>query len=197
MGLPAQERKQMVQPELTPNVIDRFRKYWWLFLIRGLLGIALGVFALIFPAATLWAFLLLIGAYLLVDGIATIAKAIQIFRSDRQWWVLLLEGILGVVVGILIFALPGISLVTLALLVGYWAFITGVLALVSAFRLRTHVKGEWLYLVFAVVSILFGLYVIVVPAAGLIYITLMISIYGFVAGITMIGLAFRARNATA
>lgn len=187
----------MVQPELTPNVIDRFRKYWWLFLIRGLLGIALGVFALIFPAATLWAFLLLIGAYLLVDGIATIAKAIQIFRSDRQWWVLLLEGILGVVVGILIFALPGISLVTLALLVGYWAFITGVLALVSAFRLRTHVKGEWLYLVFAVVSILFGLYVIVVPAAGLIYITLMISIYGFVAGITMIGLAFRARNATA
>jgi uncharacterized membrane protein HdeD (DUF308 family) len=197
MGLPAQERKQMVQPELTPNVIDRFRKYWWLFLIRGLLGIALGVFALIFPAATLWAFLLLIGAYLLVDGIATIAKAIQIFRSDRQWWVLLLEGILGVVVGILIFALPGISLVTLALLVGYWAFITGVLALVSAFRLRTHVKGEWLYLVFAVVSILFGLYVIVVPAAGLIYITLMISIYGFVAGITMIGLAFRARNAAA
>ena len=71
-----------------------------------------------------------------------------------------------------------------------------VLALVTAFRLRQHVKGEWLYLVFAVVSILFGLYVIVVPAVGLIYITLMISIYGFVAGITLIGLAFRARNAT-
>jgi uncharacterized membrane protein HdeD (DUF308 family) len=197
MGLPAHEREQMVQPELTPIVIDRFRKYWWLFLIRGLLGIALGVFALVFPAATLWAFLLLVGAYLLIDGIATIAKAIQILRSDRHWWVLLLEGILGVVVGLLIFALPGISLVTLALLVGYWAILTGVLALVTAFRLRQHVKGEWLYLVFAVVSILFGLYVIVVPAAGLIYITLMISIYGFVAGITLIGLAFRARNATA
>jgi uncharacterized membrane protein HdeD (DUF308 family) len=197
MGLPAHERKHMVQPELAPMFIERFRKYWWLFLIRGLLGIALGVFALVFPAATLWAFLLLIGAYLLVDGIATIAKAIQIMRSDRHWWVLLLEGILGVVVGLLIFALPGISLVTLALLVGYWAFLSGVLALVSAFRLRQHVKGEWLYLVFAVVSILFGLYVIVVPAAGLIYITLMISIYGFVAGITLIGLAFRARNATA
>jgi len=196
MGLPAHEREQMVQPESTPIVIDRFRKYWWLFLIRGLLGIALGVFALVFPAATLWAFLLLIGAYLLVDGIATIAKAIQILRSDRHWWVLLLEGILGVVVGLLIFALPGISLVTLALLVGYWAFLSGVLALVTAFRLRQHVKGEWLYLVFAVVSILFGLYVIVVPAVGLIYITLMISIYGFVAGITLIGLAFRARNAT-
>src|SRR3978361_520508 len=101
----------------SPMVGARFHRYWWLFLLRGIVGLALGVFALIYPAATLAALILLLGAYLLVDGIIAIAKAVQVMRSDRHWWVVLLEGILGVVVGLTIFALPGLSLVTLALLV--------------------------------------------------------------------------------
>lgn len=179
---------------LNPVVGANYQKYWWLFLVRGLLALAIGVFALMFPVAALSTLVLFIGAYFVVDGVVAIAKAIQILRTDKHWWIVLLEGIAGVIVGLLMFVLPGVSLVTLALLVGVWAVVSGVLAIVSALRLRTHVPGEWLYLVFAVVSIVFGIYVLMQPATGLVYIALMISIYGFIAGVSMIALAFRARS---
>ena len=184
----------MVDPVSSQPLAANVRRYWWLFLIRGLFGLALGVFAIIFPGATLAVAVILIGAYLIVDGIVALIKAFQIMRSDAHWWVLLLEGILSVAVGLAIFAWPGLSILSLAYLVGYWAIITGVFAIVTAFRLRAHVPGEWLYLLFAAVSIVFGCFVLFAPATGLVYIVLMISIYGFVIGFTMIALAFRARS---
>ena len=91
-------------------------------------------------------------------------------------------------------AWPGLSILSLAYLVGYWAIISGVLAIVTAMRLRKHVGGEWFYLLFGIVSVIFGGFVLFAPATGLVYIVLMISIYGFVIGVTMIALAFRARS---
>jgi uncharacterized membrane protein HdeD (DUF308 family) len=169
-------------------------RYWWLFLIRGLVALALGVFALMYPGAALAGAVLLIGAFLFVDGIVALAKAVQIMRSDAHWWVLLLEGIAGIAAGIVIFMWPGISLLSLAYVIGYWAIISGAFAIGSAVRLRTHVPGEWLYLLFAVISIVFGIFVLAAPAIGLVYIALMISFYGFVSGVTMIALAFSARR---
>jgi uncharacterized membrane protein HdeD (DUF308 family) len=178
----------------SPSVAGGLRRYWWLFLIRGLFGLALGVVALIFPGATLAVAVIFIGAYLVVDGIAAVAKAIQVLRSDAQWWVLLLEGILSIAVGLAIFVWPGLSILSLAFLVGYWAIISGVLAIVTAIRLRKHIRGEWFYLLYGIVSVIFGGFVLFAPATGLVYIVLMISIYGFVIGATMIALAFRARS---
>lgn len=183
----------MVDPVVS-QLADNARRYWWLFLIRGLLGLALGVLAILFPGATLAVAVLLVGAYLIVDGIVTIAKAVQIMRADAHWWVLLLEGILSLAVGLAIFVWPGLSILSFAYLVGYWAIITGVLAVVTAFRLRTHIAGEVLYVLFGIVSVIFGIFVLFAPALGLAYIVVMIAIYGFVMGVIMIGLAFRARS---
>lgn len=187
----------MADISLKQQVAGGFRRYWWLFLIRGLFGLALGVYAIAFPGATLAVVVILLGAYLIVDGVTAVIKAFQVLRSDSQWWVLLLEGILGIAVGLAIFAWPGFSIVTLAYLVGYWAIITGVMAIFSAVRMRAHLPGEWFYLIFGIVSVVFGGFVLFAPATGLAYIVLMISIYGFVTGITMIALAFRARSITA
>jgi uncharacterized membrane protein HdeD (DUF308 family) len=174
---------------LVPGSLHR---YWWLFLIRGLFGFALGAFALVYPNATLAAVVLVLGAYLAIDGVVAVVKALQILRTDRHWWALLLEGLLGIVVGVAIFAWPGISIVSLAYLVGYWAILSGAFALAAAMRLRAHVPGEWLYVLFAIVSVIFGFFVLFAPATGLVYIVLLIAIYGFIMGVTMIGLAFRA-----
>jgi uncharacterized membrane protein HdeD (DUF308 family) len=174
---------------LVPRSLHR---YWWLFLIRGLFGLALGAFALVYPNATLAAVILVLGAYLAIDGVVAVVKALQILRTDRHRWALLLEGLLGIVVGVAIFAWPGLSLVSLAYLVGYWAILSGAFALAAAMRLRAHVPGEWLYVLFAIVSVIFGFFVLFAPATGLVYIVLLIAIYGFIMGVTMLGLAFRA-----
>jgi uncharacterized membrane protein HdeD (DUF308 family) len=184
----------MIASDPTLAVAANARRYWWLFLIRGIFGLALGIYALLFPGATLAVAVLLIGAYLIVDGVIACAKSIQIMRSDAHWWVVLLEGILGIAVGLAIFMWPALSALSLAYLVGYWAIISGVASIVAALRLRRHIPNEWLYLFFGVVSVIFGLFVLVAPGAGLVYIVLSICIYGFVMGITMLGLAFRARS---
>jgi uncharacterized membrane protein HdeD (DUF308 family) len=184
----------MVNPVSSPPLVANARRYWWLFLIRGLFGLALGVVAVLLPGATLAVAVIFIGAYLIVDGIVAIAKAVQVMRADAHWWVLLLEGILSLAVGVAIFTWPGLSILSLAYLVGYWAIITGVLAIGTGFRLHTHVPNEWLYALFGIISVIFGCYVLFAPATGLVYIVLMISIYGFVVGFTMIALAFRARS---
>jgi len=184
----------MIAPNPTLGVAANARRYWWLFLIRGLFGIALGFYALFFPGATLAVAVLFIGAYLIVDGVIACAKAIQIMRSDAHWWVILLEGILGIAVGLAIFMWPGLSVLSLAYLVGYWAIFSGIASIVAALRLRSHIPNEWLYLVFGVISVVFGLFVLFAPGAGLIYIVLSICIYGFVMGFTMLALAFRARS---
>lgn len=184
----------MIDTASTPSVAGNVRKYWWLFLIRGLFGLALGVIALVYPLATLAVVVILLGAYLIIDGAIAIVKAIQIFRTDAHWWVLLLEGIVGVGVGLVILAMPGTSILSLAFLVGFWAIFSGIAAIATSLRMHTHVAGEWLYLAFGVISLIFGIIVIFAPATGLAYIVLMTSIYGFVIGVTMIALAIRLRR---
>jgi uncharacterized membrane protein HdeD (DUF308 family) len=184
----------MIAPDPTLAVAANARRYWWLFLIRGLFGLALGVYALLFPGATLAVALLLIGAYLIVDGVIACAKAIQIRQSDPHWWIVLLEGLLGIVVGLAIFTWPALSVLSLAYLVGYWAILSGIASIVAALRLRSHMSNEWLYLFFGAISVLFGLFVLFAPAAGLVYIVLSICIYGFIMGFTMLALAFKARS---
>ena len=115
-------------------------------------------------------------------------------NARRYWWLFLIRGLFGIAVGLAIFMWPGLSVLSLAYLVGYWAIFSGIASIVAALRLRSHIPNEWLYLFFGVISVVFGLFVLFAPAAGLVYIVLSICIYGFVMGFTMLALAFRARK---
>ncbi len=167
---------------------------WWMFLVRGLLALAVGLIAIFDPGATLAALILLLGAFFIVDGFFAAGKAFAVMRSDRSWWVLLLSGLIGIVAGIAVFAWPGLTALTLGLLVGFWAIVTGVFELAVAISLRRAIRGEWLYVLFGVISIAFGVYVVFIPALGLAYLTVLIAIYGFVAGFSLIAAAVRLRG---
>jgi uncharacterized membrane protein HdeD (DUF308 family) len=163
-------------------------------LLRGLLALAVGLIAIFDPGATLAAIVLLLGAFFIVDGIFAAVKAFRVMRSDSSWWLLLLSGVIGIAAGVVVFAWPGLTVLTLGYLIGYWAIITGIFEVVVAVSLRREIRGEWLYLLFGIISIVFGIYVAFIPALGLAYLTLMIAIYGFVAGFSLIAAAFRLRS---
>jgi uncharacterized membrane protein HdeD (DUF308 family) len=94
------------------------RRHWWLLLLRGILAILFGIIALAAPGIALLAFIYVFAAYAIVDGIAAIAISFQERRFLRTWWVLLLEGLAGLLFGILAFTWPGeTALVLLYLLV--------------------------------------------------------------------------------
>jgi uncharacterized membrane protein HdeD (DUF308 family) len=137
---------------------------------------------------------LLIGSFFIVDGLFAVFKAFRVLRSDRSWWFLLLSGVVSVIAGVVVFTWPGETALTLGYLIGFWAIITGVFEVMVAISMRRVIRGEWLYVLFGIISIVFGLYVAFVPGLGLTYLILLVAIYGFVAGVSLIAAAFRLRS---
>jgi uncharacterized membrane protein HdeD (DUF308 family) len=101
------------------------------------------VLAFIWPGITLAALVLLFGAYVLVDGIFATVLAVGGWKERDDRWLLLLEGILGVGIGIMTFLAPEITSVGLLLFIAAWSLATGILKVAGAVRLRRRIQGEW------------------------------------------------------
>src|SRR5262244_1919465 len=87
--------------------VDTLIRNWWMFLIRGLLGIAFGVITFFDPGISLAALVLLFGAYAFADGILAIVSAIRRRTGSEPWWLLSLEGIAGIAAGVMTLLWPG------------------------------------------------------------------------------------------
>jgi uncharacterized membrane protein HdeD (DUF308 family) len=168
---------------------------WWSLVLRGLLGIGIGVITFLSPVSTLTALVLLFGAYAFIDGVLAIMGAVRAARARDSWGVLLLEGIVGVGFGFLAIVWPAITAAALALVIAAWATITGILEISAAIRLRKHIRGEWMLGMFGALSIIFGVLVAIAPLAGSLVMAMWVGAYAFVSGIvlTILGLRLRGR----
>jgi uncharacterized membrane protein HdeD (DUF308 family) len=178
-------------------MIERVASHWWLFLIRGLLALAIGVAAPFFPIATLYAITILFGAYAFIDGAFALVTAFRVRHENHRWIWLIVEGVIGIGVGLYVFAVPAAGLFALVLLLGFWAVFTGAFEVASAFNMRVHVPNEWLWIIIGALSIVFGVFVFFAPIFGLFALLWMFSIYFVVTGIALIALAFRLRSLVA
>ena len=109
---------------------------WWAFLFEGILGIAAGIIAFIWPGAATFALLYVIAAWAILTGIFEIAAAIQLRKEiDNEWW-LALSGVASIIFGVLMAIWPLTGLVVVTWIVGAYAIAFGVMMLLLAFRLR-------------------------------------------------------------
>jgi uncharacterized membrane protein HdeD (DUF308 family) len=92
------------------------------------------------------------------------------------------------------FAMPGLTALMLVYVIGVWAVITGVLEIVAAIRLRHEIPNEWWLVASGVLSVVFGVLVMVAPGAGALALVLWIGAYAVVFGALLVGLAFRLRR---
>jgi uncharacterized membrane protein HdeD (DUF308 family) len=106
----------------------------------------------------------------------------------------LVEGIIGIVAGIVTFMWPGITAMILLYLIAFWAILTGVLEIVAGIRLRAVIANEILLILMGVLSTLFGILIIIFPGAGALAIIIWIGAYAVLFGIILIALAFRLRS---
>jgi uncharacterized membrane protein HdeD (DUF308 family) len=172
-------------------MLHALTRNWWALAIRGLAAVLFGLLTFFVPGITLVTLVLLFGIYALVDGVFNV---LAFFRVAAHHWALLLEGIIGIIAGILTFAWPAITAVALLYLIAFWAIFTGVFEIIASIRLRKVLGHEWLLLLMGLVSVLFGFAILFAPALGALAIVLWIGAYALVFGIILLALAFRLRG---
>jgi uncharacterized membrane protein HdeD (DUF308 family) len=177
-------------------VLPLLSRNWWALALRGLAAVLFGILAFAWPGITLFVLVVFFGAYMLVDGIFAIVAAVRAAGDGARWWLMLLEGILGVAVGLVAFFWPGLTALALLYLIAAWAIVTGIMEIAAAIRLRREVVGEWALILGGALSVLFGALLVVIPArAGLLSLTWLIGAYAVVFGVLQVVLAFRVRSA--
>jgi uncharacterized membrane protein HdeD (DUF308 family) len=166
---------------------------WWLVALRGVIAILFGVLAFVAPGAFVLSLVLFFAAYMLADGVFAIVGAVRAAQRHERWGFLLLEGLVDIAVGIAAFLVPAAAVWAFVLLLAAWALVTGGLMIAAAFRLHLH-YGRWWLILGGVVSILFGIALLIEPGMSALVLTWWIGSYTFAFGILLLILAFKLRS---
>ena len=172
-------------------MLAELSKIWWAFLVRGLAAILFGVLALVWPAATLAVLVVLFGAFALVNGVLLVAKAIRSWKARDDRWLLLIEGLLGIGIGVMTFVSPAVTAIALLFYIAAWSLATGIIEIVSGIRLRKEISGEIWWILAGIVSIIFAVLLMLFPGAGVLGVLWLISTYAIVFGVVLVILSFR------
>jgi uncharacterized membrane protein HdeD (DUF308 family) len=115
----------------------RRRDQWGLLIFEGLLNIATGIVAFLWPGLTVLVFVLLVAAWAVVTGALTTAAGFQLNISHGRWW-LVLGGLCSLIYGVLLVAMPLIGAVVLTWWMGAYALVFGISLIILSFRLRSR-----------------------------------------------------------
>ena len=178
---------------VLPQIAGRSSN-WWALALRGLAGILLGMLAFSWPAITVAAVVTLFGLYALMDGVFSIIAALRGVRENERWGWMLVEGIAGVLAGLVALFMPLLGAIALVWIIALWAIVTGALEMGAAFRLRKIIEGEWMLMLVGVLSLALGLLIVLQPTVGFAVIATWIGAYALVAGSVTLVLAFRVRK---
>jgi uncharacterized membrane protein HdeD (DUF308 family) len=169
------------------------KRTWWVFLIGGIAGVIFGLLAFSKPVAAWLVVAVFFAASILVDGAFNVFGSIQ-HRDKDGWWIMLLIGVLGVVVGGYALLNPLVSMAAFIYLVAFQAIMLGVFLVMLGYKVRAATEREWILYVAGGLSILFGILVIVNPAVGGLSVIWMIATWAVITGVLKIIFAFKVKN---
>ena len=119
------------------RAIRRKEDRWGLLIFEGLIDIAVGILAFLWPGITVVAFVLLVGAWAIVTGAVMTAAGFRLNVSHGRWW-LVLSGVLSLAFGTLLVIIPLIGAIVLTWWIGAYALAFGVALVIFSFKLRSR-----------------------------------------------------------
>lgn len=174
-------------------ILPLLARNWWLVVLRGVCAVLFGVMAFAWPGLTLLVLVTLYGVYAAMDGGFAIAAAIRGGTPAPRWW-LVLVGIVSFGAAVAAFAYPGMTALLLVMFIGAWAVTCGIFEIIGAIQIRKEIEGEWMLIVHGLLSVLFGLVLLVSPGQGAIALVWLIAMYAMFAGVLLILLGLRLRR---
>jgi uncharacterized membrane protein HdeD (DUF308 family) len=176
------------------NGEQELARIWKTTALRGALAIAFAVVILIWPNLGLATLIALFGAFALVSGISTIAGAFSVpFTRGRRAW-LVIEGLLGIAVGVVVFVWPDLSALGLLYAIAVWAIALGIIEIALAFDLPLSSGQSLLLGLGGVLSVAFGVIMVAHPGAGAVALLALIGAFAFVTGAMQIAFALELRQ---
>jgi len=184
---------ESVLSNLGANAEALCKRTWWVFLVGGIASVIFGVLAFVSPGIALFVLATFFAASVLVDGIFNAIGAVQ-HREKDGWWIMLLLGILGLVVGGFALFNPPVSIVAFIYLVAFQAILLGVFTVMLGYKVRQATSREWILYVTGALSVLFGILVAMNPAAGGLSIVYLIASWAIVIGALKVLFAVKVKN---
>jgi uncharacterized membrane protein HdeD (DUF308 family) len=179
----------------TPGEMERIlAENWWVIALRGVLGIIFGFLALFMTGTTIVSLVLVFSAYMLVDGVFSIAAALRSRGRNEQWGWLLLNGTISILAAIVAFLWPLVTAVAVVLAIAVWSIVAGAFQLASAFRMAKGSRGRSWLIFSGIVSILFGAVLVLSPLIGAIVLTWWIGAYVLVWSVLLLAIAFTVKS---
>jgi uncharacterized membrane protein HdeD (DUF308 family) len=110
----------------------------------------------------------------------------------RRWGWILADGILAVIVGLFALVFPGATLLLLALFLGFGLLLSGIIETTAALRVQHGAPGRWWVVIFGVITVLAGIFVIFRPVAGVVILIVGLLLWFLFAGINDLFVAARS-----
>ena len=172
---------------INEEIVGAYRRTKWGLLLRGIVGIAIGVLIFARPMESVEAFALVIAVWALIDGIVNIVRAFDLRPVVPHWWVLLLAGLVSGAFGAAaLYYYPALSLAFAVVWSAWWLISAGVLGIYAAMQER-RLKLSWGWtMTFGIVALAFGLLAILNPGITLSALMGMIAAFGIVGGVVML-----------
>jgi uncharacterized membrane protein HdeD (DUF308 family) len=175
-------------------MLHALARNWWAVLIRGIAAVIFGLLAFFWPGITGLSLVIVFGAYAFVDGVFALVAAIRAAEAHERWVPLLIEGIIGLIIGAITFFETGLAAAALYYTIAAWALLTGIFEIVAAIQMRKLIQNEWLLILGGVASIAFSVLLVIYPLAGFVTVIYLIGAYAIVFGVLLIGFSLRLRS---
>ena len=182
-------------------MVQLFSKFLWSFVARGFIAVLFGLFVISWPGLSLDGMVLAFGIFALLQGILSTVPGVS--KHGGRIYFLLIEGVLGILAGVLTFLGPGIGRIlwpeiatmTLLFFIAFWALLSGIAEITGSLRLPRTIKGKWLITLSGFVCLLLGLVLLFRSALGAEGNASVIGLSGILFGLLWLFVGFKARKA--
>jgi uncharacterized membrane protein HdeD (DUF308 family) len=180
---------------MVPAMVQDLSRDWKTIVLRGAVVAIFGLLFLFFPAFSLEAGTYALAGFALVYGLLALFSGLR--SSSDSKILMIVEGVVGIGLGLLAFSRPGTVVKWMIYAIAVWALVSGVIQIFEAIRLRKEIESEWLLALAGACSVVFGIIAFAVPGDAARTLTMVLGIYALVFGGLLIALGFKVKDAAA
>jgi uncharacterized membrane protein HdeD (DUF308 family) len=171
-------------------------KHWWNIALRGVVLLAFGIAALVWPKATVSVLVALFAAFALLDGVIALVGAFVMNQASGAVRAMVaLLGLISIAAGVIVLTWPEITLRALIGLIGVWWIVSGVFQMLSGIIGGDDQQGSRLWLLFSgLLGVVAGIILLVEPLVGGFAMLVVAAVFAIIIGMLQIVLAFQLKG---